>query len=544
MNRVALYARVSSEMQEKQATIESQVAQLRATALKQGDIIVQEYRDDGFSGDLLARPGLDRLRDDATSKAFERVLILSPDRLARKWVYGEIVADDLRKHGVVIQFLNQQDDGTEESRLLLGITGLFGQYEKAKLIERIRRGRLHCARSGRVLTSHSPYGYSYIPNSAERKGYLTVNEEQAAVVRIIFDLYTTKGMALSDVAKELNDRGIPTPRGVGGWARSSLMNILRSSTFAGTWHYNKNMSAAPRVMRNPNAVRRRVNTTQRRRPRDQWVSVAVPAIISLGTFDAAQRQLVANRRFAIRNRKRPYLLAGLTRCAGCGRAVCGSPNNGYMYYRCSGNYRFGGMQAPCPARALSALKADAAFWIALRNVLEDPALLSKNITAVRQNLCGDRSELQRERENVARQIDQVKLTEGRLLDAYGAGAIDVDQLKAQMQRLRERRDALTKQLEQAEMTPDVPTVALATIEGLCQKLSQGLDILETDFEQRQRFVRSIVDKVTLSREQLVISGALPVAVEGIQEPFRTLADGSLQQRGHNAIIRFELAVAV
>src|ERR1700730_2320756 len=97
MNRVALYARVSSEIQEKEATIESQVAQLREAAQKQGDVIIQEYRDDGFSGDLLARPGLDRLRDDATKKLFERVLILSPDRLARKYIWGQVVADELKK---------------------------------------------------------------------------------------------------------------------------------------------------------------------------------------------------------------------------------------------------------------------------------------------------------------------------------------------------------------------------------------------------------------------------------------------------------------
>ena len=103
MSNIAIYARVSSEIQEKEATIESQVALLHEAAKKQRDTVIGEYRDDGYSGDLLVRPGLDRLRDDAAKKTFEKVLILSPDRLARKWVYGEVIADELRKKGIVIQ---------------------------------------------------------------------------------------------------------------------------------------------------------------------------------------------------------------------------------------------------------------------------------------------------------------------------------------------------------------------------------------------------------------------------------------------------------
>src|SRR5687767_13293306 len=130
MGRVALYARVSSERQEKEDTIASQVAQLREHAKKQGYALVGEYLDDGFSGDLLARPELDRLRSDAKECLIDRILVLSPDRLSRKFVYGEVIADELRRCGVLIEYLNHKDDGTDESRLFLGIQGLFSQYEK------------------------------------------------------------------------------------------------------------------------------------------------------------------------------------------------------------------------------------------------------------------------------------------------------------------------------------------------------------------------------------------------------------------------------
>jgi site-specific DNA recombinase len=545
MNRLALYARVSSEIQEKEATIESQVALLREAAAKQGDIVVQEYRDDGFSGDLLARPGLDRLRDDAARGLFDSVLILSPDRLARKWIYGEVVSDDLKRHGIQIQFLNQRNDGTEESKLLLGITGLFGQYEKAKMIERIRRGRMHCAKSGRVMTSHPPYGYDYIRKSPAAPGRLEINPDQARVVRLIFELYARAKLMVTDVARELRERMILTPTGGRDWARSTIKKILTSSTYIGTWHYNKTMSAAPLKIRRPLAVRRRVNTTQHKRPRDQWVAVyGIPAIIDQETFDLAQRQLARNRGFSKRNRHRPYLLAGLTRCGSCSRAVCGSPNNGYIYYRCTGNFGFAGQPGRCAQGGMNATKVDLVVWGQLSWALRSPDVLAQYITGVRQGLCQDPQEGARDRENATQALDRLKAAESRLLDAYSGGAMDVEQLKVQMQAIREKREAAAARLEQTLTTPAVPSIAIASLEALCSKLSDGLDYLDQDFEERQKFVRRYVDKVVLTRNSAVVTGSLPLSVSMPQELFRTLGDGSLQQRGRNHIIQFELAVAI
>lgn len=545
--RIALYARVSSEIQEKEATIESQVALLHEAAKKQGDVVVGEYRDDGFSGDLLARPGLDRLRDDAARKLFDRVLILSPDRLARKWVYGEVIADELRKHGIPIQYLNQKDDGTEEGKLLLGITGLFGQYEKAKMIERIRRGRLYGARSGRLMTSHAPYGYRYIPKTAKEPGRLEICEDEARAIRLIFDLFR-KGAPLSEIGAELHRQGVPTPRRRPAWVRSSLMNILRSSTYIGIWHYNKTVSAQPKSIRKPDAVRRRLNTSEHRRPRDQWVPVhGVPAIVDRETFEAVQSQVDRNRQFARRNRKRPYLLAGLCRCGICGRSICGSPSNGYMYYRCTGNFRFAGMPSACTYKATSAIRVDAAIWAGIRQGLSDPVLLAGNAVAVREKLAEDVRASRGERDAIIRQIANLKAAETRLLDAYGMGAMELEQLREQMQKSREKRDALARGLEEAGKEEFDAPADRYTLGTICAKVAQGLAILDNDFEARQRFVRMLVEKVVLKPGAAAVIGSLPLAPESLAEPpelFRTLEVGSFQQRSRNAYIRFELAVAL
>jgi len=527
MSNVAIYARVSSEIQEKEATIESQVAQLHETAKKQGDTAVGEYRDDGYSGDLLVRPGLDRLRDDAAKKVFDKVLVLSPDRLARKWVYGEVIADELRKRGIAIQYLNQKDDWTEESKLLLGITGLFGQYEKAKIIERTRRGRLHSARSGRVVLSKPPYGYTYLRKTPNKAGHLEINEDQAKVVRLIFDLYGPQGKGASEVGAELYQRGIRSPTGNPAWERSMIMKILKSTTYVGIWHYNKTVAAQPRTIRKPNAIRRRVNTTEHVRPKDQWVAVpGIPPIVDQHIFDTAQAQLERNRRFSKRNRKRDYLLVGLTRCGVCGRSVAGSPNNGYVYYRCTGSFRFGALPARCVSKAVPVPKLEAAVWYMLCDLFKNPEAIIRKTQEIREKLAADDHAVMEGRREIENELAQVKAAEDRLLEACSAGAIELEQLRRQMDKCKEKRDTLKLRLDSLTRGEAVQPIDFGSVETYCRKVARGLRHLESNFTERQKFVRSILDTVVVSGDKATLTGALPAASE-LQEPHRSLDVGPL-----------------
>lgn len=161
--RVAIYSRVSTERQKEEETIKSQTAQLEKFAQENNLTIVGKYEDDGWSGEILARPGLDKLRDDAPNKLFDVVIILCPDRLARKYIYQEIVIEELKKCGIKVVFLNRQkSEDTPEERMLLGVQGLFADYEKEKIKERTRRGKLHKAKKGLVIGNIPPYGYRYI----------------------------------------------------------------------------------------------------------------------------------------------------------------------------------------------------------------------------------------------------------------------------------------------------------------------------------------------------------------------------------------------
>jgi len=163
--RAAIYARVSSEQQAEAGTIVSQVEALTERMGQEGLFIEPELRfiDEGYSGATLARPGLERLRDVAAAGAIDRLYVHCPDRLARKYAYQVLLVDELQRCGVELVFLNHELGQTPEEDLLLQVQGMVAEYERAKILERSRRGKLHAARRGSVnVLAGAPYGYRYI----------------------------------------------------------------------------------------------------------------------------------------------------------------------------------------------------------------------------------------------------------------------------------------------------------------------------------------------------------------------------------------------
>src|SRR2546421_12227583 len=123
---VAIYVRVSTNRQQQQQTIEQQLTRLREHIMMQPDWHLADehiYRDDGYSGAKLNRPGLDRLRDHAAFAAFELLLITAPDRLARNYVHQMLLIDELAQRGCQIMFLNRPMSDDPHDQLLLQIRG-------------------------------------------------------------------------------------------------------------------------------------------------------------------------------------------------------------------------------------------------------------------------------------------------------------------------------------------------------------------------------------------------------------------------------------
>ena len=191
---IALYGRVSTSLQEDQETIQNQIMAMKDFADKKfgpgNYTIVREYLDEGWSGDNIVRPKLDELRVDSKKKIWDAVMIYDPDRLARRYSLQELVMDELKEAGIEVFFVTVSTPKNMEDKILYGVRGLFSEYERAKISERFRLGKLRKVKNGHILTTEALYGYSYIRNNKETKthGYYVINEEEAVVVRMIFVL--------------------------------------------------------------------------------------------------------------------------------------------------------------------------------------------------------------------------------------------------------------------------------------------------------------------------------------------------------------------
>ena len=306
--RVAIYARVSTESQEARGTIGSQLEVLRKRVATEGHELVAEYCDDGWSGARLDRPGLDALRDAAEAGRLDAVWCLSPDRLARMYAYQVIVLDELAHHGVTVLFHDTPPLADDpQAQLLTQVQGVIAEYERAKIAERYRRGKLWRARAGEVIAWKCSYGYRRIARSAERAAHLEIYEPEAMIVRRIFRDYVESNLSMRQISWQLNQDLVPSPSGKAVWGVSMIGRLIRNEAYVGRAYYNRTASV---LDRHPAKAKRQI-----RRPRDQWIPIPVPAILDEELFEAAQRVSYDNSQWSPR-RAEPnhWLLRGLVKC--------------------------------------------------------------------------------------------------------------------------------------------------------------------------------------------------------------------------------------
>jgi len=314
--KVALYARVSTRRQEKKGTIASQIEALRNHAAEQNYEVAEDYvcRDDGYSGTLLARPELDRLRDGAQAGAFDAVLVLAADRLSQKYAYLILILEEFERFGTPVIFLEQPPSDDPHTSLLVQIQGAVAEYERGKLAERYRRGKLYRARQGEVFWTSIPYGYRRIARRDSIPAHLVIDEIEGAVVRKIFDWHANQGMSIRQIAKRLTKEGYATPKGGKQWGETTVHRILRREAYLGTYYYNQSEQVTV-----PSSDGGPPRTKKVLKPQSEWIAVLIPQLIDRQTFERSQAQHGPDEQFSPRNlQEERWLLRRLLRCAKCG----------------------------------------------------------------------------------------------------------------------------------------------------------------------------------------------------------------------------------
>lgn len=227
--KVAAYVRVSTQRQAQTQSLAQQLERIQAYCRQQAWELPPEnvFQDDGYSGANFQRPGLERLRDGAAQARFERIVLSAPDRLARNYVHQVLLLEELQQHGCQVEFLERPMSQDPHDQLLLQIRGAVAEYERTLIAERMRRGRLAKLKAGVLLPwTKPPYGYRLAPDRPRDPQGVRLDEVEAAVVKEIFALYLDEKTSLSGLAKQLQRRGIKSPKGHTLWNPPTLRGIL------------------------------------------------------------------------------------------------------------------------------------------------------------------------------------------------------------------------------------------------------------------------------------------------------------------------------
>lgn len=493
MKKIALYCRVSTALQEQEKTIESQLSELRDICRKQGHQVLEEYVDNGWSGSSLQRPALDRLRDDASRGFIESLYIYSPDRLARDFVDQGIVIRELEKSNVEIVFFDEPLKDDINSRLMFGVKGLFGEYERRVIAERMRRGRMYKLKSKGILGGTPPFGYTYIKKTSDREGCYKINESETRIVRLIFDLYIQHNSS-DRVIKELTLRGLRPRHGL-WWSRSTVGRILKNEAYIGRAYYNKNYSVE--VEGSEKKYRKIIKTGRRPRSRKEWILVKIPPILENNKFLLVQ-ELKRKSTRAFGGSKNFYLVSGLTRCSGCGSTFVGDKTRKHRYYRCTNRLRRFPLQKNCSMPSIKAEELEKASWKAIERAVTRPRVLTAHIYQLHDKLNQGKRTSKRERAALISERSKISIQKERLLDAFVNGIISKPQLSGRLDSYSIHEQELTDKLKKIEdgfAQESMRPLIKDDIKHFCNLAKQRIKKLT--LEQKRQFLYYLVQEIQI-----------------------------------------------
>jgi site-specific DNA recombinase len=526
--RAILYARVSTDEQARSGySLAQQIEALRDYAAREGYEVLEEVSDPGQSGASLERPGMDRVRDVVAGGGVYVVLAQDRDRFAREPAYLFYLREEFAEHQTTLRALNDRGDGSPEGELTTGILDQIARYERLKIVERSRRGKLRKAREGKVIATKRPhYGFRY---NASRDGY-EVDEETMAVVKRIIRMVGTEGAAIRAVKRAFELEGLSTPEGKRIWGQFFIREAIRDDAYRphsreeieelvttgqmsaevasrldpekcyGIWWFNRRRTKTyQEAVNGPNGkrYRKRVKITQR--PEDEWIAVPVPdSGIPREWIDLAREAIKDNVKFS-QNNNRPWELSGgIAHCAECGWSLSThttrKPNTKYanFYYRCSRvqvNYAY---KVCTNNKHQRADRLEPKVWNYISGVMKNPgelrADLDRMIELERRGTRGDPS---KDAELWADKLVEVDRKRVKYQEAFAADAVTLPELKAYLAQLDETRKTAEHELEalrsREEYVRELEADRDALLDSLETQAPEALDALTP--EQRHQWYK-------------------------------------------------------
>ena len=525
--RVAIYARVSTQHQAQTQTIEQQLHRLTAYVQRQGWALPEEniFRDDGYSGATLRRPGLDRLRDRVAASELERVILTDPDRLARNYVHQMVLLEEFERHGCQIEFLDRPLSGDPHERLVLQIRGAVAEYERTLIAERMRRGRQARYRDGLLLPwTRTLYGYQVDPDHPRDPTGVQVDKVQATVVREMFAFYLQEGNTLFGLVEHLHTLGVASPTGQAYWSPATVRGILTNPSYTGQVYIGRTRSVRARVRRSATHPVGQRAESHVSTPETEWTPVAtIPAIIDQEQFERVRAKLAHNRQGASRNNTaHAYLLRALVSCGVCQLSCTARQlSPGYAYYTCRSktDVSCAHLHQRCPARYIPADQLDELVWQDLCEVVTHPEIIAQALHRA-QGGSWLPQELQARRENLRRGQVALQNQLDRLTEAYLNNVIPLPEYQRRRADMERKHQGLEEQAQQLNQQANqrAESVQMCTsVESFCSRIQIGL--AEATFEQKRRLVELLIDRVVVTNGDVEIRYVIPTHASSEQVRF-------------------------
>ena len=521
MKIAALYTRVSTGNQEKEETILSQLAEVKERIVQDGLILGDglSFSDDGWSGSILARPALDRLRDAAKNKLFQALYVYDIGRLSRNYTDQLVLIAEIQKYGITIVSLkdvvSSDDDGDDSKWLHSRVVGMFQEFERRKISDRFRRGKMYKADMGILFGWNPPYGYMYIKGDKSKSitGSFQIHEDEARVVRTIFQWFTEEQLTIRQIITRLYELKIrPRKNKKEYWATSTLSRLLRDKTYTGTTFYNKNMAVEATNPHKKDGYRRIKKTSRKTRSVDEWKPIAVPVIIDSVVFSKAQEQLKVNTQFSERNKVNEYLLSTLIRCT-CGSTRCGGGTKEHLYYRCTDRQNRFPLPQECTAYGVNASVLDTEVWNGLHNLLTDPKNIEAQYDTFKIRLTSSQNSSEYvDVDKLKRDLDDLKVQEDRFVKAYGAKVISLEQLQGQLADIKLKKGQIMGKLttSRSDTPMEQDSVILPDLKLFSDTMRTQIE--NADFREKQHVVRNIIDVVVTDGVTATVEGSIPLAI--------------------------------
>lgn len=558
MKKAVLYARVSSELQQKERTIESQVAELKRQISAAGDVLVKEYVDDGFSGARLDRPAIDQLRKELKTDLFDTIYFLNTDRIARDVAYQNIIIAEILKYKKQIIINGKDYVHNPENKFTLTILGAVAELERAKIIERSKRGKLYKLKQGLPLNNgYNTYGYTYISRTDTTPASYVINEKEAKIVRYIFEAYANTKVSWSKMIRSLEDMGVLTKTGKKLWDTVKLTNMLKNSSYMGIKYFNTRTY----VKESNNPLRGIKYGNKVYKDRSEWIGVKVPAVVSKELFDAAQARLEESRKI-YRNPRESQLLSNLVRCGSCGRFFTSYQRYYRRYhkdmhgkmityriihkvaYRCSRRtqQRMHSRNSDiiwCRNPEVATHLLESRVFGMIKEAMADPAKLQQYIYEIKDKPGLTQIGIEKQLNDIEQKMKKLNEEKRHVLDSYAIGRINRREYSQQClgydKEVNKAKAARKDLLKRISTLHKSEAVDMST-KQYCNSVKTQLEKC-TDFDSKRQLLLDYVEKVIYRDGHVTLQGSVPITIKAHEDPDQLSEGGKIPFSIEDTILR-------